>query len=104
MATDDEVVVPESSIPVRMLRGDELDVVPCNVLQWIPCAVVSYISVGGDGLHADGNHKNMRLLRISGSELADLHQVNDDALDSEDPEALAVVEQRGISLLIYVHF
>lgn len=103
MAADDEVVVSESSVPVRVARGDEADVVPGNVLEWVPGAVVDDVGVGGDGLDADGDEEEMGLFWIGGSEFGDLDLVNDDAFDPEDSKAFAVVEEWGVSLLVDVY-
>lgn len=84
MAADDEVVVSESSVPVRMVCGDEVDVVSGYVLQWVPSAVADGVGVADDGLDAEWDEEEMGLFRIGGSEFGDLDLVNDDAFNSED--------------------
>ena len=103
MAADDEVVAAERAVPERVARGDEVDIVCGDVLQGIPSAVVYDVSVVGDGLEADGEKKKVGPERVCGSEAGDFNLMKNDAFNTEDAEAGAVVVQRRVSLLVYVN-
>lgn len=104
MAGEHEVVGSEASIPVRILVGDDIDVIHSSVPHEGP--VVGFWDVDDLSDHGDaeGEEEQVGLLRVVGPELAHLHVRNEDTLDRVRVLARPEVEHRRLPFFVYVHF